>query len=84
METRITGLTTQTIVLTNSYSQTLGLPHLGAARHFLFEPRLEPGVAPTILAELAAQDIRGLIYVRDIFGARTATVWGQSGAERRL
>ncbi len=84
METRIEGFTTQPIVLTNFYSQTLGLLHSGAGRHFLFEPRLEPGLAPSLLSELTARDIR-LIYVGDLSGGSiVGRVWNAGGAERRL
>jgi hypothetical protein len=75
LQTRIEGLTSQPIVLTNFYSQTLGLLHLGADRHFLFEPRLEPGLPAATLSELKARNIR-LIYVRHMAGSRVLQVWG--------
>jgi hypothetical protein len=73
LQTRIEGLTTQPIVLTNFYSQTLGLLHMGYERHFLFEPRLEPGLSDTTRNELAARNI-GLIYVR-AYRSASAVVW---------
>lgn len=61
-ETRITGLTTDPIVLTNSYSQTYGPGHHNFSEEFIFEPRLDPGVPPSALAQLNAANIQ-LIYV---------------------
>ena len=58
MRTRIDGLTTEPILLTNYYSQTFGAGHLGAGHQFLFEPRLEPGLSASILSQLDAMDIR--------------------------
>jgi len=62
VETRITGLTTDPIVLTNCYSQTYGPGHHNFTEEFIFEPRLDPGVPPATLAELNAANIQ-LIYV---------------------
>ena len=62
VETRITGLVTTAIVLTNHYSQTYGAFHHNFYEEFIFEPRLEPGIAPETLAELEAANIQ-LIYV---------------------
>lgn len=62
VETRITGLTTEPIVLTDYFSQSVGGgPHL-CPKEFLFEPQLDPGIPQDILNELAAKDIR-LIYL---------------------
>ena len=62
VETRITGLTTGPIILTDYFSQSVGGgPHL-CPKEFLFEPQLEPGITQDILDELAAKDIR-LIYL---------------------
>jgi len=58
VETRITGYTTEPIVLAGYYSQTYKPEHHNFAEHFLFEPRLEPGLSPEILAELEARGIR--------------------------
>jgi hypothetical protein len=62
VETRITGLTTQPIVLTNYYSQTYRPGHHNFTENFIFEPRLEPGLPPATLAELNAANIQ-LIHV---------------------
>jgi hypothetical protein len=61
VETRITGLTTQPIVLTNGYSQTYAPGHHNFTEEFIFEPRLDPGLPPATLAELNAANIQ-LIY----------------------
>ena len=61
VETRITGLTTQPIVLTNGYSQTYVPGHHNFTEEFIFEPRLDPGLPPATLAELNAANIQ-LIY----------------------
>jgi hypothetical protein len=60
VETRITGLTTTPIVLTNFYSQSFGSYQHGSNEEFIFEPRLEPGLPATTLAELDAANIQML------------------------
>ena len=55
--TRITGLTTQPIVLTGYYSQTYRPEHHNFTEKFIFEPRLEPGISAATLAELEAANI---------------------------
>jgi hypothetical protein len=57
-ETRIEGLTSEPIVLTNYFSQTMSMGHLSSAQSFLLEPRFEPGISPTIVSELEAMNIR--------------------------
>jgi hypothetical protein len=60
VETRITGLTTQPIVLTGYYSQTYRPGHHNFTEEFIFEPRLEPGLPASTLAELEAANIQFL------------------------
>ena len=77
-QTRIEGLTTEPIVLTGYFSQSVGAgAHLCPMR-FLFEPQLEPGISQQILDELRAKDIR-LIYFET--GARDCrpTEWEDTG-----
>jgi hypothetical protein len=62
-ETRIEGLTTQPIVLRGYYSQTYRPGHHNFVESFLFEPRLEPGLAPTILDELRSKNIQQIYAV---------------------
>ncbi|MBN2128583.1 MAG: hypothetical protein JW741_03770 [Sedimentisphaerales bacterium] len=59
--TRIEGLTTEPIVLTGFFSQSIGGGAHLCPKNFLFEPTLEPGISPQILSELRSQNIR-LIY----------------------
>jgi len=61
VETTITGLTTQPIVLHGYYSQTFCPGHHNFIESFLFEPRLEPGISQSILDQLEAQNVH-LIY----------------------
>jgi hypothetical protein len=61
VETRITGLTMDPIVLTNRYSQTYGPGHHNFTEEYIFEPRLDPGVPLATIAELDAKDIQ-LLY----------------------
>jgi hypothetical protein len=62
VETRIEGLTQSPIVLKGFYSQTYRPEHHNFTESFLFEPRLEAGIDPAIVAELEAKGIRG-IYI---------------------
>ncbi len=50
--TIVTGLTADPIVLTSAFSQSARPGHHNATENFLFEPRLDPGVSPELLAEL--------------------------------
>jgi len=62
VETRITGLVPDTIVLTNYYSQSYGAFHHNFYEEFVFEPRLEPGLSASTLAQLNASSIQ-LLYI---------------------
>jgi hypothetical protein len=57
-QTTIEGLTTKPIVLNGYYSRTYRPEHHNLIENFLFEPRLEPGLAADILSELQNMDIR--------------------------
>jgi hypothetical protein len=74
VETRITGLTTDPIVLTNRYSQTYGPGHHNFMEEFIFEPWLDPGVPPATIAQLNAANLQ-LIYVF-WSGGTNAIMWG--------
>ncbi|MBE0540903.1 MAG: hypothetical protein IH623_05920 [Verrucomicrobia bacterium] len=67
VETQITGLTTQPIVLTNYFSQTHRPGHHNFTEEFILEPRLEPGLPPAMLAELEAANVQ-LLYLYLGFG----------------
>ncbi len=56
--TVIEGLTIEPIVLEGYWSQTYRPTHHNIVEHLLFEPRLEPGISPTVLEELKGKDIR--------------------------
>jgi hypothetical protein len=60
VETRLTGLTTNVIVLHGYYSQTYRPGHHNFSEEFIFEPRLEPGLSSTTLAELSAANVQFL------------------------
>jgi len=58
VETTITGCTNEPIVLRGYYSQTYWPRYGNSTEHFLFEPRLEPGISQSVLDELRAKNIR--------------------------
>ncbi len=60
--TRIEGLTTEPIVLTGYFSQSVGGGAHLCPKNFLFEPALEPGISQQILDELRARNIRLIYY----------------------
>ena len=63
LETTIVGLTGEPILLRGFFSQTLSFYHHPASLGtYIFEPRLEPEIAPTQLLELKRQNIRS-IYI---------------------
>ncbi|MBN1361191.1 MAG: hypothetical protein JW993_11385 [Sedimentisphaerales bacterium] len=61
-QTRIEGLTTEPIVLTSFFSQSVGGGSHLCPKNFLFEPALEPGISAQTLAELKARNIRLIYY----------------------
>lgn len=63
--TIIEGLTTQPIVLRGYYSQTFRPEHHNLVEHFLFEPRVEPGISADLLNQLKAKDIRFIHMILD-------------------
>jgi hypothetical protein len=73
-QTRISGLTTVPIVLTNYYSQTFRPGHHNFHEDFVFEPRLDPATTPQQLSELAARNIRMIHFYTNYIGPGTA-VW---------
>jgi hypothetical protein len=58
VQTTISGLTTEPIVLTGDYSQTYRPGHHNISEAFLFEPLLEPGLSRQQLDELQAAGVR--------------------------
>ncbi|UCG55625.1 MAG: hypothetical protein JSU70_12240 [Phycisphaerales bacterium] len=78
VETVIEGHTSVPIILHGYYSQTYRPEHHNFDEHFLFEPRLEPGLSEALLAELRAQDIR-LIHARGGMHSTEITTYGFEG-----
>ncbi|MEZ4367609.1 MAG: PEP/pyruvate-binding domain-containing protein [Kofleriaceae bacterium] len=81
--TTITGLTTAPIELAGYWSQTYRPHHHNFGADYIFEPRLEPGLAAATLAELASADVRALHVIED-FGTTTMWIIGLDGALRPL
>ncbi len=72
IETKITGLTTEPIILRGFFSQTFQPGHHNFFEHFIFEPRLEPGISSRTLDELEAKDVRQIV-VMNSGGINTVT-----------
>ncbi len=83
VETRITGLTAQPIVLTGYYSQTYRPGHHNFTEEFIFEPRLEPGLSAATLAELQAANIQ-MLHVHLGFTEDEINVIGLDRKMRKL
>ena len=84
VETRISGLTSQPIELTNYYSQTYHPFHHNFTEEFIFEPRLEPGLPSATLAELNAANIQLIHAFRDFETNSVLRVLGLDQTFRRL
>ncbi len=75
VETVIEGYASEPIVLHDWYSQTYHPEHHNFSEHFMFEPRLEPGISQQILDELRAKDIR-LIHLYITYDVDSVTTYG--------
>ena len=73
-ETVIEGLTETPIVLKGYYSQTMHPEHHNFVEHFLFEPRLEPGMSEVTLNQLESLDVR-LIYMLIDHQSNRSDIW---------
>lgn len=73
-ETIIQGLTTGPIVLNGYYSQTYRAGSQNVVEQFLFEPSLEPGIDPKILAELRERNVRLVYFVNYSDGSNSQIV----------
>jgi hypothetical protein len=82
-QTRIEGLTSEPIVLTGYFSQSIGGGAHLCPKNFLFEPGLEPGIPPKTLDELRARNIRLIYYTT---GARECrpTEWQDTPPQIRF
>jgi len=84
VETRITGLTREPLVLRSAASQTYSPGHHNFTETFLFEPALDPGTTPAQVAELEAAGIRQLVVDDDLLGGKAFWVVGPGGRLRRF
>ncbi|MFM7554730.1 MAG: PEP/pyruvate-binding domain-containing protein [Verrucomicrobiota bacterium] len=84
VETRITGLTREPLVLRSAASQTYSPGHHNFTETFLFEPALDPGTTPAQVAELEAAGIRQLVVDDDLLGGKAFWVVGPGGKLRRF
>jgi hypothetical protein len=82
VETQIAGLTTNTIILRGVYSQTYHPGHHNFSEEFIFEPRLEPGLPSSTLAELTAANIQFLHVYWHGGGSVVFTIFGLDGSVR--
>ncbi len=78
-QTTIEGLTSEPIRLTDMFSQTYRPEHHNLIENFLFEPRLEPGISPAILAEMTQANIR---WIHVTIDNRAGTPGGSQSAIR--
>lgn len=79
--TVISGLTSAPIELRGYWSQTFRPGHHNFEESFLFEPALEEGLDPALLAELEAADVRR-IYVRAGSDSGSIQLIGADGVPR--
>ena len=84
VESRIAGFTSEPIVLRGYWSQTYGNIHTYDYEQFIFEPRLEPGLSPAQLAELAAADIVQIYINGNGSGDAALFLIGRDGTLRRF
>jgi hypothetical protein len=81
VDTTISGIGDTPASLTGYFSQTYRPEHHNFAETFLFDPHLEAGIDPQLLAAFDARDIRALV-VRHGFGPSTVLVLTASGELR--
>jgi hypothetical protein len=82
VETTLDGFASRPITLRGAFSQTYHPGHHNFFEEFLFDPWLEPGVEADLLAELAAENIRGVIATRGEGGTPSIVLWGLDGTFR--
>jgi hypothetical protein len=81
--TTITGLTSTPIELRGYWSQTYRPGHHNFSEDFVFEPRLEEGIDPTLITELNQQDIAALLVTYG-FESLIVDAIGLNGKIRRI
>lgn len=84
VETVISGLTPDPMVLRREWAQTYHPAHHNFAEDFAFEPRLDEGVPAAQLETLAAANIRILVVSYDPSGSTVFWVVGVDNKLRRL
>ncbi len=84
IETRITGLTREPLVLRSGFAQTYSPGHHNFSETFLFEPALDPEVSAAQRAELEAGGIRQLVAERGFFEGHLFWVVGPEGKLRKF
>lgn len=82
-ETVIEGFTARPIVLRGYWSQTYRPGHHNFSEDFIFEPRLEEGISPAVVAELETANVRW-IHVQVGKVTPRIAVMGVDGVYRRL
>jgi hypothetical protein len=80
-QTVIEGLTAQPITLRGEFSQTYRPGHHNFAEEFIFEPALEEGISPSVLAELEAANVK-FIYMLVNFERNELKILGLDGVFR--
>jgi hypothetical protein len=83
VETRITGLASQPIVLQGEYAQTYRPGHHNFSEEFLFDPHLEPGLDAGLLSELTRWNIRGLAIRAGLDQQPEFWIWGLNETLRK-
>ncbi len=81
--TTITGLASAPIVLHGYYSQTHAPYHHNFGGAYLFDPRLEPGIASSVLDELAAANV-AFLFIRDGSDSTTPPAFWIGGLDGTL
>ncbi len=76
VETIVTGLASRPIVLHGDFSQTYMPGHHNFWEEFIFDPHLEAGVAPDLLAELTAKNIRAVVGSVTFDETQALWIWG--------
>lgn len=82
-ETTLTGFTSRPITLTGYWSQTYRPGHHNFTEDFIFEPALEHGADPALLAELLAANIQA-IHIRGGYTDPDINAISPDGRLRRL
>ncbi len=83
VETRIEGLLPEPLVLTSYWSQTYSPEHHNFSEHFLFEPRLDPGMSAAQVQALETARIR-ILHVWHSGPEGIFTAIAPDGSTRRL